>query len=305
MAARKTSTTKRKWNPYKNGGVVKRAKGNLRAAKRGTDSADFVVKFTHSFPLLNYNDGVKDYNGYILNVWDLLSRAPNFEKYASLYDQVKINGVQIKLASANSFVNTASTHSVYDIYTAIDHNGLDTKFIKAVGQVNAADATKSDITGFRTCINEAIATYASSSRMQLNPFQRWAQNRSIYPSSMQEKSQFVSTEACTKYHDNFDTSDKYFPLIQDYKTVYSSLEPAKIQTIFEKEFLNIDNPGILTSNAKYPFKPTLYINAFTTGATQNNEVSTFEPLPSGTVLYFNADISVSCTFRGPKGTPTV
>ena len=260
--ARKTYT-KKKYPFYKKptNSLVKRAKGNFSAAKKQNDVADFVINFTHTFPVTSYTDsGNVNYSGYVMNIWDLLSKAPNFKAFKSLYDQVRINGVQVKLQISNATVNVNTSNTIYNVYTAWDTNGIDQKFMAPTTTTNG-DGTY-NIVGIRTNVNEAIATFGSTSKMQLNPFQRWAQNRSIYPSSMAEKSQFVSTDSISEWHGPFNNDTKSFELTSDYKALFTNLSVNEVRSTLLKELDNIDNPCILQSNSKYAFKPTLYINAF-------------------------------------------
>lgn len=300
--ARKTSTTKRKYPYYKKGSsIVKRAKGNIAASKKQNDVADFTITFNHTFPVTSYTSPTtgKVYSGYAMNIWDLLSKAPNFKAFQSMYDQVRINGVQIKLQTANSTVNTNNANTIYNVYTAWDTDGMDKSLISPVTVPNQ-DNTE-NIVGFRTFLGSAIATYGSSSKMQLNPFQRWSQNRSLYPSSMQEKTQFISTDSIEDYHQSYDNDTKYFEFSNSYKNMGANLDPNKVDAVFT-EIMNKDNPAILASNQKYPFKPTFYVDAFSSDVSNvTKKIDSYIPVNEQNKLVFSAEIRVPCTFRGLKG----
>lgn len=298
--ARKTSTTKRKYPYYrKSTSIVKRAKGNITASKKQNDVADFTITFNHTFPVTSFTDSTGTYSGYAMNIWDLLSKAPNFKAFQSMYDQVRINGIQIKLQTSNHTVNTGTANTIYNVFTAWDTDGMDKKFIKPVVTENQ-DGSQ-NIVGFRTGLGTAIATYGSSSKMQLNPFQRWSQNRSLYPSSMQEKTQFVSTDSVVDYHDAYNTLTHYFEFKSDYKSLGENTPVDKLPMVFE-EILNQDNPALLTSNQKYPFKPTFYVNAFSADVdNESHLIDSYIPVSTNQQLVFTAEVRVPCTFRGLKG----
>lgn len=300
--ARKTSTTKRKYPYYKkSSSIVKRAKGNIAASKKQNDVADFTITFNHTFPVTSFTDASGTYSGYAMNIWDLLSKAPNFKAFQSMYDQVRINGVQIKLQTATSTVNTNNNNTIYNVYTAWDTDGMDKSLIEPVTDNIDIETGAADIVGYRTKLGSAIATYGSSSKMQLNPFQRWSQNRSLYPSNMQEKTQFVSTDSIVDYHKNFNYATKYFEFSDAYKSLGENTEQNKITGIFD-EILNQDNPAILASNQKYPFKPTFYVDAFSSNVNNTtNLIDSYIPVPPDNKLVFSAEIRVPCTFRGLKG----
>ena len=299
--------------------LVKRAKGNLTAAKKQNDTADFVITFTHGFAVTSAtNADALDHNinssGYILNIWDLLAKAPNFQAFKSMYDQVRINGVQIKLQSSNATVSTANLNQVYDIYTAWDINGIDDDKIKVFTELVNPDEQDADAsshvnpTSVMVDIGEEIATYGSAVKMQLNPFQRWSQNRSIYPSNMVEKTQFVSTESIKEWHEPFNPSSCSFELGGEIKNRLADVAYADVETLFNNYVNNSDNPAVFSSNGKYPFKPTLLVNAFSTGYNQENNpssVNCFNKVTSGAKLFFTAEVKVPCTFRGLKGVPNV
>lgn len=311
--ARKTTTKKRSYPYIKKGSssIVKRAKGNIAASKKQNDVADFTITFNHTFPIaVHYNKeggqptGVFQ-SGYAMNIWDLLSKAPNFKAFQSMYDQVRINGVQIKLQTSNGGATAAEEeNTIYNIFTAWDSNGADRKFVDPV-YLPAQEQGKVNIVGYRTCLNTAIATYGSSSKLQLNRYQRWTQNRSLYPSNMAEKTQFVSCDSIIDFHAPFDTStdNRYFEFITDYKKLVDNVPQNDVAAEFYN-LLNGDNPALPTTNAKYPFKPTFYVDAYKSDV-QNNKVNPYTPINEATILMFTAEIRVPCTFRGLKGVAEV
>lgn len=305
----KTTSRKRSFNFYKRtartNGLVKRAKGNLFASKKQNDICDFTITFNHTFPVTSYtnpNTGAVA-SGYAMNIWDLLSKAPNFKAFQGMYDQVRINGVQVKLQTANSTLDTANNNQIYNVYTAWDIDGMDKSLVQPITSVNG-DSTH-NIVGFISSLGNAIATYGSASKMQLNPYQRWSQNRSIYPSTMQEKTQFVSTDSIVDYHENYNINTHRFDFKGTYATAGLNIATNQVQAVFD-EIMNQDNPAILTTNQKYPFKPTLYVDAFSSNTNvSTNLIDPYIPVASDNKIVFSAEIKVACTFRGLKGTANV
>ncbi|ORX78300.1 hypothetical protein BCR32DRAFT_247261 [Anaeromyces robustus] len=159
-------------NVNRGGQLVKRARGNVRAAKKANDSTQFTVNFTYPFVLsgttvLNYHAGVVP-----LNVWDLLSRAPNFQNFRAMYDQCRIDYVKVKLQVTNSTLQTNNASQTYDIYTAWDRTGVSYQDIYP-------HTNEGKIDGIYCIINDAIQNYSGVSKMQLNVFQKWRQNKNF------------------------------------------------------------------------------------------------------------------------------
>lgn len=287
----------RRYRKSGGGGLVKRARGNLKASKSGTDSCTQTITFTHPIALTGdilsgTNEGEYFYPGVMaLNIWDLLSRAENFKAFRRMYEQCKIDYVYVKLNVTNSQISTADSQKMYDIYVAWDRTGISHDDILPYS-VN--DVYK----GFRYVIGPRISEI-SNSKTQLNAFQRWSKNMYIAPRSLQEKSQYVSTSEVFEWRKAYDYSHQVYPFLNDVAN--------------EKDFeilLNMNNPGILTENGKYPFKPTLLIGAFGSGMKagtggQTDVVQMNLPLDSSTKIIMTCEFKVVLTFRGAKGGQTV
>ena len=288
--------------------LVKRARGNLKASKKGTDQAQFTVNFTHPFVL-----GGKEYNAannavlqawgipadkyhygvQCLNVWDLLARASNFQAFQQMYDQCRIDYVKVKLQVTNSTIETNTTTTTYDLYTVWDRTGISSGDMIPV--VNPESGGK--CTGVAVIIDKAIAEYSGVTKLQLNAYQRWKQNKSIWPNSLMEKSQFVNTSDIKQWRGKFNTST----LTYDFN---SEQQIANNDYNSYKDLLNGNNPAVFVENQKFPFKPTLLIGAFQTGVS-SNEANSFQSLGDETKIVMTADFEVSLTFRGLRGKPTI
>lgn len=278
-------------------GLVKRARGNLKASKSGTDSCTQTITFTHPIALTGdtlsgTEEGQYYYPGVMaLNVWDLLSRAENFKAFRRMYEQCKIDYVYVKLNVTNSQISTADSQKMYDIYTAWDRTGISSEDVLPY-EINDV------IKGFRYVLGPRISEIANS-KTQLNAFQRWTKSLYIAPRSLQEKSQYVSTSEIVEWRKPYDYTHQVYPLNSDITSLAA----------FES-YMNINSPCILTENAKYPFKPTLLIGAFGSGikAGSGGETDIVQmnlPLDSSTKIIMTCEFKVVLTFRGAKGGQTV
>lgn len=281
----------------KGSSAVKRARGNLKASKSSTDSCTQTITFTHPIALTGDTlSGTKEgeyyYPGVMaLNIWDLLSRAENFKAFRRMYEQCKIDYVYVKLNVTNSQISTADSQKMYDIYTAWDRTGISPDDVLPY-EIN--DVFK----GFRFILGPRISEIANS-KTQLNAFQRWSKNLYIYPRSLQEKSQYVSTSEIMEWRKPYDYTHQVYPFLTDVTTM----------SAFEN-LMNINSPCVLTENAKYPFKPTLLIGAFGSGikAGTGGETDIVQmnlPLDSSTKIIMTCEFKVVLTFRGAKGGQTV
>lgn len=291
--------TKKASKKSKKASQYKRTKGQFAASKRNNDNANFVISFTHAFALGTNNENNFDYpepyvgasvgSVYAMNIYSLLARSDNFKCFKRMYDQVKINGVQVKMNVANATLNTANTVKTYDIYTAWDRTGLD-PLVAPIKYTND-DQKLCDKVGI--LLDKAIAQYGGVTKLQLNGYQRWTQNKSIYPTNLQEKSFYVNTGDIKEWADHFSPTDFMYPI-----------NTANKKPIDGFLALNNTNPAWLVENPSIPWKPTLLIGAFVTGGNLDQsptEVNSFGHLPTDTKIYFSCEFKVACTFRGLKG----
>ncbi|ORX78311.1 hypothetical protein BCR32DRAFT_301821 [Anaeromyces robustus] len=183
MASRKRYYYRGRYSGYGRGKLVKKAKGNLIASKRATDVATFTVNFSYPFVLsgdvisaanTNFQIGVQ-----ALNVWDLLSRTPNFQSFQKMYDQCRIDYVKSRISNNDIIYK-------YDINDKVD--------------------------GIYVTTGSRIAEYSGATTLQLNAFQRWKQYKSVWPQSLMEKSQYVNTGDVNEWRESFNTSYLYYPL---------------------------------------------------------------------------------------------
>ena len=295
------------YNPYQSS-AVKRARGNLRASQRGTDTATFTVPVNHNFFLggkeMYYNPttGVTqqssssgfqkvNYAVYALNIYDILSKAENFNNYKKMYDSFRLDYVQVKLAVTNSTINTSNTGMTYDLYTAWDRTGLSSgDYTKVVANTIASIA----IDGFAILQNN-IDEIAGNTKVTLNAFQKWKQTKSIWPQKGNTTERdYINCGDVKDWHDSVNTTSKYYPIKTEQKPTNATWET----------WLNQNNPCLLNENSKYAFKPTLLLAAYQTSVNENG-IAEKAPLSSNTNIVMSAEIKCVVTFKGPKGGPTV
>lgn len=288
------------------GSMVKRAKGNLRAAKVNADSLTQTISFTAPIVLSgkeyeNYTNPITNvtsnqHAGVVaVNIWDALSRAPNFQAFQKMYDQVKLDYAQITLNVANSTINTNEASTTYDIYCAWDRSGIDD--IDVLPKITTA-GNVSSANGVIVVLNTKI-TEINHTKSVLNAFQRWRKTFWISPRTIQEKSQYVSTGAISVWRGPYNTTDLYYPLSTD---IQDSTQRRAAEKFYE--FMNSDNPAVFCENGKYPFKPTLLIGAFRS-AVEDGQGKMNIPLLNTTKIVMTADFKCVCTFRGSKGAAAI
>jgi hypothetical protein len=300
---------------YKKGGIVKSGKGQIKAAKNATDNASFTIAVNHPFSLqsvapvnsfVDLPEGTKVGNVYAINVYDVLAKSPNFQRFRNMFDQVRIDRIECKLQVTNQIVNTAASTNLYDIYVAIDRNGIDNKYV--IGSYSEAkDANNlANLDRYYLNIGSAIASIGSNTKTQLNAYQKWSLKRYIWPSSLQEKSQFVATDDIFSFDNFYNNATSGYML-------NSAFIQAQVDTTseadYEQAMLSVENkdtPTLLTSNAKFPFKPTILVGAFVANTVQDTgAMNAFGDITEGSKILMNAEFKIACTFRGSKGNDTV
>lgn len=295
MAKKKTQTKK---NTKKRNNTIWRAKGQIQSALRQNDTANFVMRFTHSFTLNNHTftavwpvdlAGEQTVgNVYAVNIYQLLARADQFKLFSQMYDQFKVNGVFCTLTVANATLNTANQVKTFDVYTAWDRNGLD-DYNLLLSKV-AGEGTNKPADYVTINMGKGISQYSSVKKMQLNTYQRWSQNRSLYPTDMEEKSCYLATSNLLDWSSGWDTSKAAYTIDQ------SILSATPDQYIL----LNKENPTFLTQSQSCKWKPTLLVGAFKTDVV-GNSTDAFSGIGDNQSINFSVEFKVPMTFRGLKG----
>lgn len=242
--------------------LVRRSRGNLKAARRQTDQSSTVLNINSVIcckqpPATQQNPGVEVRYAAtgVINIYDLLRRSEFFGNYAPMYDQFRIDSVNIKLGLAGN----VAQNSFFTIYTAWDRNGLDTnQFIEGANN------------HMGTNIGSNVTTYSSSLSKSYASGGNWSMSRSITASSAQEKNQFISTDSLKQWYSNYDVQNNEYT-INDI--------PA--------ENVSSTNPCYPVKNDVYPFKP-----CFLVGVVGLDHTTALGPCT------FTVEVDCAVTFRG-------
>lgn len=122
---------------------------------------------------ISVNTGAMQGTTYF-NAWTALRNSGFYSLFAQMYDQIKLNAVHVKitLLSASTAIYSATNNPVF--CSAWDRNGI-------------------SITQNGTLTYQTIGSYGSAITRPLTQGANFGVSRSIYASSMNEKSQYVPT----------------------------------------------------------------------------------------------------------------
>ncbi|EMD46443.1 Hypothetical protein EHI5A_136190 [Entamoeba histolytica KU27] len=159
--------------------------GNMRAAFQQRDSTQVIINSTETVQLAipaNSNGSTT-----VRNVTKLLCGCEFFQHYASMYDQFKIDRVQVSAEIVyNTFGQAAMTFP--NVITAWDRNGIDKSTTSAVTN---GEITISDVPVVPNPYQ--VSSYSSAVSRAYYPGARWGITRTLYASSLQEKSIYLPT----------------------------------------------------------------------------------------------------------------
>lgn len=205
----------------------RRTFGNFKAAIQQRDSATVVINHIHTISVtLGGTSPISGSNS--VNIWDALRQSAFYPNYSVMYDQMHLDGVRAKISGVQQAQNT-STYLTPTVYTAWDRNGFETI---TSGSVVIPDAG-------------VVSTYSSSVSKPWSLGNSFQQTRSLYPSIMSEKSQYVSPLA-----------------LQDPSSTDSANTPER-------------NPCLALRSPSIPFKPQLLIAVSTPSALTTGTSITF------------------------------
>lgn len=151
----------------------RRTFGNFRAANQQRDAATVVLN-----TVINANVAISEgqtAGSTFVNIWNYLYTHPFFPNYSGMYDQMHLDGVRAKITGSIQGTN-ATSYLTPTVVTAWDRNGFDTN---STGSVTGPTP-------------EDVASYSSAITKAWSLGNNFTMNRSIYPSIMAEKSQYVS-----------------------------------------------------------------------------------------------------------------
>ena len=292
----------------------KRAIGNYRAAVQQKDATQVNLNVMHKCSTGYFKktlNGVSKNTGvYALNIWDLLRRSEFYQSYASMYDQVKIDRIKIKLTPINwTFDTQTGGMKAITIVTAWDRSGLSQEQVVINGKpsefaANNVIGTDEDSDGLYVTMNDDICTYSSAQTRNLNPGSSLSISRFLYPSSMQEKSQYINTADLKEWYEKYDSiNGRYYgiPLagwvIGNPANIGESIVDSNV-IIGAVEDTNAvkNNPCYLLEDSGVSFKPTLLIGCQTNSELANHDVQ--ENVILENPVTFNLEADIVCTFRG-------
>jgi len=323
----------------------RRASGNQRAARQQRDTSEVNLNIPTKIDAMNYTLTLREgeidekiiHTGtYALNLWDLLRKSEFYQSYANMYDQVKINKATIKLipfqfpifsngptggltgstAASNNFYNS------YTIVTAWDRSGLSDEQLEWVNyskenqNLIIGDAADSD--GLYVNLTGAeVATYSSAISKNVNPNSATSITRTIYPSTISEKSYYVSTADLKKWYEAYDSAYARYRGIENPRGVEGNIATVTdfppgdpVQGVRVPQYplaTHISaalqkNPAFLQESPSVPFKPTLLVSMLneeqqiqvTNGSDQTPpQYYTFVPK-----MTFSVEADIVVTFRG-------
>ena len=285
-----------KYNPYNNYNKYSyrssksRAYNQFRSAKKGNETLAFVVNSNHVFSA-RY-DSLTESGTACINVWDVLQRNSNFNNLKSMYDQVKIDGIQVKLSVTDAMTSISQLNQVKNItiYTAWDKTGLSRNQYRLYDvngdEISEMNDDEFEVKGYDVKIGSGIVNNSSAQKSQLNSFQRWNRTLKMYPSLMNEKSQYIQTSNIKRFYKSFNSNTSMYEL----NDLYDHL--------CEADIISQPNPVIPFESTDVRFKPCLLVGVFSNGVDSNGQITQYG---NTNPVIFNGEFSISCTFKNLKG----
>lgn len=244
-----------RWNsnyrkPYRRYGGKQRkiSRSNKRAASQQKDSLTLTLKYSATATITS--TGTATPPAFRENIYNAVRKSPMYGAFASMYDQFKINSatVHVTQKAANPAVQTPA--APLQIVTAWDRSGVEfSPTAAALRTETYAEVAQ------RSSAYSKSALYGTS----------YKTNRTLYPSTIEEKGQYVSTAKLA-----LDTED-------------------------DLDNVDVDVPFSLIESGSYKFKPTFLLAVQTVAAAAaNTEVASFD-----------VDYEIVITFRGLRKIPVV
>ena len=281
------------YNPYKRwktSSSNKRYKGQMKAAKQVKDSMSMNIKCNVTFSA-SY-DATKDMGGTAINIYELLRQNPQFQNFNKLYDQVKIGGIRCKLNVIDALISVANANEVKSINVAVawDRTGLSREQVKFFDstpeEIARIDWDTSGAHSFCPKIGKGICNATGVDKSTLNSYQRWNKNMNLFPSTLEEKSQYLSTS-------NFEDVIANYSYETGLYYVNESNDSTPITELF-----NSANPCLPFESPSCKWKPTLLVGVFR--SEYNNTSKAIDQFVQTNNVLFNGEFSIDVTFRNMK-----
>lgn len=237
-----------------------RSRGQYRAANQQRDSGTFVINAATTA-------NVTSSNVTFVSVYDILRKSEFFNNYANMYDQFKVNRIRVKLTQGNA------TNGAFTLVSAWDRNGLDAN--------NLTKSTTNNSIAFNADQIANVRTYSSAVTKSVSNGSSFSMIRYLSPSTMQEKSQWISPSNLLGWYDTFAADSNYIMYqISSESTDSATLLAARVSS----------NPTFPQTSSSVPFKPiflmTLWAQATSTAV-------------------YNLEFDISVTFRGMRKSSVV
>lgn len=245
--------------------IRSRSIGNTRAARAQRDSATVVINRIAPFDVYiygNYYTGspAGTTSGAIaISHWDELRKSQFFPNYSSMYDQMRLDKTRIKI-TGSSAVSNNNPYDSPSIILAFDRNGLNsTQYVKLP---NTQVPSSNPSVAFPD--PNLVSTYSSAQTRQWSSGNSFSMYQTVYPSTIQEKGQYIATGA-----------------------LQPPIDPSTITgNIPDSEFAN---PCSFWQHQSYPFKPVTLL-----------AVRLPQPVEKPNVYIFNIEFEFTVTFRGMR-----
>jgi hypothetical protein len=214
---------------YYRSSAVRRASGNMRAAKQQADQSTFTINIPSTIIAANYPSAnpfdpskTVNYGVYPLNIFEQLRKSEFYQSYAGMYDEFKVDRIKIKLlpteftytASAGQNGNDGRYRNV-TVYTAWDRTGLSKDQLVLIASHLNEDSTEigvvttnqgvttDDGDGLFCIVGNDITTYSSAESRVINPGTNTSIVRWLNPKTIDEKGQWVSTGALKQWYKGY------------------------------------------------------------------------------------------------------
>lgn len=293
------------WNTFKkSNSVVSRAWRSIKEANKSNSALDFAFKINYAFSVMYSGEGGGGNRGVaVINIYDVLQKSENFQNMAKSWDQVKINGVTVKLniTDGSTTFSNANSYRTVNICTGWDRTGItagtDAEFqsknstggqnpVVTYENIERENWDSGTATHFVNTIGKRITEGYGAKKGLLNQYQRFNRYESLFPETLDEKCCYVSCGNINDYVTGYDNTYGRSTISGEYSAM----------TVMAQ--LSSPNPAIPFENPGIKWKPTLLVGAFRTTVGQAGEITQYGEVEP---IIFNGEFTIPVTFKGQKG----
>lgn len=273
-------------------GVIRKAKKSIAQSNNSNSSIDFAFKVNYAFAA-NY-DSANETGVAAINIYDVLLNSENFVNMKSMYDLVKVNGVQVRINVTDADLTLSNAGSVksINIVTGWDKSGLsiqDCNFYSGddgTSLLTIEDYDSQNATFFENTVGKNVANGYGCKKGLLNSFQRFSRYESCWPTTNNEKSSYIPTSTFNYYISGETATSGKKQISGDYSN----------QPVNDQIALAIPNTPFETPSL--PWKPTLLVGVFKSEVGAQGQITQYGSCDR---VLFNAEFTIPCTFKGLKG----